>query len=270
MSILTYLANHVQLKMSLQFQESRISRQYMCINPLAPDDWYATIDAIFKIKNEKLFSPKYKSLNFYLQEKWKHTSRATFNNIAISGRVVSELKKARFKDLPANVATCLAIASASIKHQRSVIQVWNLALDKYKSSKNVISSHISSMYQQPPSPTTTTNTYTESTIHDSEAEAKSIAKDSESIAQDSDSEEEAKSIAKDSDSDAESEPGTASFRKRKLSTISSAESEEEEIGSHDRYNHIRKNGRPVFAENGKSSRQDSYPFRISDTQVVMR
>ena len=249
MSILTYLANHVHLKMSLQFQESRISRQYMCINPLAPDDWYATIDAIFKIKNEKLFSPKYKSLNFYLQEKWKHTSRATFNNLAISGRVVSELKKARVKDLPANVATCLAIASASIKHKRSVIQVWSLALDKYKSSKNVISSHISSMYQEPPSPTTTTNTFTDSITKDSEAET-------ESIAQDSDSEEEAKSIAKDSDSDAESEPETASFRKRKMSAASDSESEEEEIGSHDRYNHIRKNGRPVFAENGKSSRQE--------------
>ena len=147
----------------------------MCINPLAPDDWYATIDAIFKIKNHKLFSPKYKSLNFYLQEKWKHTSRATFNNLAISGQVVSELKKARVKDLPANVATCLAIASASIKYKRSVIQVWSLALDKYKSSKNVISSHISSMYQEPPSPTTTTNTFTDSITKDSEAEAKSIA-----------------------------------------------------------------------------------------------
>jgi hypothetical protein len=125
----------------------------MCINPLASDDWYATIDAIFKIKNDKLFSPQYKSLNIYIQEKWKSSSRATFNNLALSGQVVSELKQARVKDLPANVAICLAIHSASIKYKRSVIQVWNLALDKYKSSKNVVSSQISSMYQEHATPT---------------------------------------------------------------------------------------------------------------------
>jgi hypothetical protein len=197
----------------------------MCINPLASDDWYATIDAIFKIKNDKLFSPQYKSLNIYIQEKWKSSSRATFNNLALSGQVVSELKQARVKDLPANVAICLAIASTSIKYKRSVIQVWNLALDKYKSSKNVVSSQISSMYQEHATPTSQST------------DLGRVSAESEA----------------DSEADSEGEIAAPSFRKRKASTASesSCESCSDEIGFHDRYSHIRKNGRPSYAENGK-------------------
>jgi hypothetical protein len=249
LSNLTNQACLEKTKMSfdlLKEQEQRISSQYMCINPPASTDWYNTIDAIFKIKKEKLYLPHYKSLHMYLNEKWNITSRATFNNLAVAGEIISKLRQARIVDLPSNVAICLAIQKTSIKYLKDVAQVWNFALETFENSKNVISNDIFSMYQE-----TTVSPPQTSPMLPSSPPTPDSADTSTDIEGDGEG----------SDSDRESLHLSAlSFRKRKLlsqtastsGSESSEESSEDEIVNQDRYSHIRRKVRLTFAENGNT------------------
>lgn len=233
---------------TLQIQEKRIVTKYLCVNPEAEVGFYETIDAIYTIAQQKLYSVKYRRVNDYIEQKLK-ISRSTYYLLVTAGSVVSQLKQAGFKDVPANVALCLSLQKAATVNNQTLANVWKQALHKFGDGRNVVASKLHAIFQQDsvvehviPSPTDSTpNSDTR----------QSSRKRTISSCQESSSD---SSIEIENDEKGTT-PQVSNYQEEFGETSSSGsvtETENEQICQvvqQDRYRHIRNHGRPKFAEN---------------------
>ncbi|KAI9090292.1 hypothetical protein DFS34DRAFT_650582 [Phlyctochytrium arcticum] len=132
----------------LATQESLIHLEYLQINPVFKVEWLETCKALNTIISNKLYRPRYASLEIYLFERW---NQSTSNGYRVSntGKVLKELEQVFSHDqLPTSIQLCLAVKKQAASRSLPVTDVWQRILAHFRTRDNVVTSELNVVFSE--------------------------------------------------------------------------------------------------------------------------
>ncbi|KAJ3165991.1 hypothetical protein HDU87_002487 [Geranomyces variabilis] len=138
---------------TLDIHEKAIDAAYLRINLPPTAQFFATVKALYIIRDHKLYKQRNKSFEAYLQDKWD-LKRALGNRLCMAGHVITTLEKTFNEDeLPSNATLCIAVDAFAKKQKTTMDAVWKAALEHFGGRDNAVACQFSKIFEEPITPT---------------------------------------------------------------------------------------------------------------------
>ncbi|KAI8995809.1 hypothetical protein BC832DRAFT_595886 [Gaertneriomyces semiglobifer] len=134
-------------------EENLIDKRWFVINPDAPESFFNTMIAMYRIMDKKLYKSQFSNLQDYLAPRW-NLSESQGRNFGRAGRVLTFLQEAGIErdDLPPNVSLLLAVKKVSEKEGRTYAETWTKAVKYFSGRCNVVASDMEKAFKEDPLP----------------------------------------------------------------------------------------------------------------------